>query len=62
MLEKFIGLLTTSQSRRRGGLAAESESARRGGDGLGRIVTGWLRVRTGLLEAERGRRVEAAGS
>lgn len=50
------------QSRRRGALAAESDKARRGGDGLGRIATGWLRVREGLLEADRLRSVEADGS
>ena len=43
-------------------MVAESERARRGGEGLGRIATEWPRVRGGLLEAERGRRVEAAGS
>jgi len=62
MLDTFTGLETIPQSRRSGGLAAESESARRGGEGLGRIATGWLRVREGLFEVERGRSVEADGS
>jgi hypothetical protein len=59
----FINWLTsTLQSSRRGALATESERARRGGEGFGRIATGWLKVRGGLLEAERLRRVEADGS
>lgn len=62
MLEMFIELIATSQSKRRGGLVAESERARRGGDGLGRIATGWLSVLGGLFEVERGRRLEADGS
>ena len=62
MFEIFKLPVATPQSRRSGGLAAESESARRGGDGLGSIATGWLTVRGGLLEVDRGRRVEADGS
>lgn len=61
-LDMLVCVVATSQSSRRGGLAAESERARRGGDGLGRIATGWLRLREGLLELERGSRDEAAGS
>ena len=61
-LAMLVCVVATSQSRRRGGLAAESEGARRGGDGLGRMATGWLRLRGGLLELERGSRVDAAGS
>jgi hypothetical protein len=62
MLAKLVGFLMASQSRRRGEVVAESDKARRGGDGLGRIATGWPRVRLGLLEADRERRVDAAGS
>lgn len=58
----FIGRDTTSQLRRSGGWAAESVKARRGGEGLGRIATGWVRVRGGLLDAERGSREDAEGS
>jgi len=62
ILETLMGFETTSQSKRRGGLAAESERARRGGDGLGRMATGWFKVLGGLFEVERGRRVLAEGS
>jgi hypothetical protein len=63
MLEMFIWLDTTSQSKRRGRLlAVESKSVRRGGEDFGRIATGWLRTLGGLFEANRGSRVLAAGS
>lgn len=51
-----------AQSRRRVWVAAESVSGRRDGIGLGRIATGWLKARDGLLDAERERREDADGS
>lgn len=62
MLDRFIELGATSQSKRSGEPPADSDPARRGDDGFGRMATGWLRVLGGLLEAERGSSVLADGS
>jgi hypothetical protein len=61
-LDRFKELGTTSQSRRRGEPPEQSDPARRGDEGLGRIATGWLMFLGGLFDAERDRRVLAAGS
>lgn len=62
MLDRSMELGATSQSRRRTGLPADSDPARRGEGGLGRMAMGWLTFLEGLLELERGRSVLADGS